>query len=137
MLDATDRAILALLRENARLQWKEIGEQVHLTGPAVAGRIAKMQDLGILQGFTVQVDEGRLGRPVEAFVTAIMKSTNHAGFVQFLQQEPGVEEAHRTSGEGCYLLRVRAASQEELTAFLDRMLAHANYRVNMSLVRVK
>jgi Lrp/AsnC family leucine-responsive transcriptional regulator len=137
MLDPTDMAILRLLRQNARLQWKEIGEQVHLTGQAVAARIAKLQAQGVLKGFTVAVDEERLGRPLLAFVTVFMQSTDHAGFQRFLAREPAVEEAFRVSGEGCYWLRVRCAAQPELTAFLDRLLAFGNYRVNLSLSQVK
>ena len=137
MLDQTDVAILTLLRQNARLSWKEIGEQVHMTGQAVATRITKLQELGILQQFTVVVDESRMGRPLLAFVTVFMKSTDHAGFARFLQGEPAVEEGHRVTGEGCYLLRVRCADQEALTQLLDRILHWGNYRVSLTLTRVK
>ncbi len=137
MLDQTDIAILELLRQDSRLTWKEVGERVHLTGQAVAGRIAKLQELGILQGYTIRVDEEKLGRPLLALVTVFMKSTDHAGFRRLLAAEPLVEEAFRVSGEGCYWLRVRCSGQEELTALLDRLLAYGNYRVNLSLGQVK
>lgn len=137
MIDRTDQAILYLLRQDARLQWKEIGDQVHLTGQAVAARIRRMQDLGIIRGFTVQVDQARAGRPINALVTVFMKTTEHGAFRRFLAEEELVEEAHRVSGEGCYWLNVRAASQEELNGFLDRVLAYGNYRVNLSIGQVK
>ncbi|HLO01931.1 MAG TPA: Lrp/AsnC family transcriptional regulator, partial [Symbiobacteriaceae bacterium] len=137
MLDQTDLAILRLLSTNARLTWKEVGEQVHLTGQAVAGRITRLQDLGVLKGFTVEVDQERLGRPLLAFVTVFMKSTDHEGFRTFLAGQSEVEEAFRVSGEGCYWLRVRCASQQELTTFLDRTLRFGNYRVNLNLGQVK
>lgn len=137
MIDETDQAILACLREDARMQWKEVGERVHMTGQAVAARVARLQELGVLERFTVQVDEARLGRPVHAFVTVFMSGPNHAAFQRFVQEHPAVAEAHRVSGEGCYWLRVRAADQGELTAFLDALLAHGNYRVNLSLSQVK
>lgn len=137
MLDQTDLAILRLLSANARLTWKEVGEQVHLTGQAVAGRIARLQDLGVLKSFTVEIDQERLGRPLLAFVTVFMKSTDHEGFRTFLAGRQVVEEAFRVSGEGCYWLRVRCADQQELTAFLDRVLRFGNYRVNMNLGQVK
>lgn len=137
MLDQTDLAILRLLSANARLTWKEVGEQVHLTGQAVAGRITRLQEMGVLKGFTVQVDQERLGRPLLALVTVFMKSTDHEGFRAFLGGQSDVEEAHRVSGEGCYWLRVRCTNQQELTAFLDRVLRFGNYRVNLSLGQVK
>lgn len=137
VLDQTDVAILRLLAENARLTWKEVGEQVHLTGQAVAGRIARLQDLGVLKAFTVALDQEKLGRPVLAFVTVFMKSTDHDGFRAFLASRPEVEEAFRVSGEGCYWLRVRCATQGDLTALLDQMLRFGNCRVNLNLGRVK
>lgn len=47
MLDQIDLSILALLRKNSRLQWKDIGEQVHLSGQAVGNRIRRMEEQGI------------------------------------------------------------------------------------------
>ncbi|HEY3368796.1 MAG TPA: Lrp/AsnC family transcriptional regulator [Symbiobacteriaceae bacterium] len=137
MLDQTDLAILDLLKKNARLTWKEVGQRVHLTGQAVAGRIARLQELGVLKGFTVQVDGEKLGQPVLAFITVFMQSADHLSFRSFLTREPEVEEAFRISGDGCYWLRVRCSTQQELTAFLDRVLAFGNYSVNLNLDRVK
>lgn len=137
MLDQTDLAILDLLRKNSRLQWKEIGEKVHLTGQAVAARIARLQELEILTEFTIEVDDSKLGRPVLAFITVFMKSTDHDGFRRLLTNEPAVEEAFRVSGEGCYWLRVRCTTQTDLTGLLDRLLPFGNYRVNLSLGQVK
>lgn len=137
MLDQTDFAILRLLSAHARLTWKEVGEQVHLTGQAVAGRIARLQDLGVLKSFTVEVDQEKLGRPLLAFVTVFMKSTDHEGFRAFLAGQPDVAEAYRVSGEGCYWLRVRSANQQDLTALLDLILRFGNYRVNLNLGQVK
>lgn len=137
MLDQTDLAILDLLRRDARLTWKEVGQQVHLTGQAVAGRVARLQELGVLRRFTVELDQERLGRPILAFVTMFMKSTDHEGFRAFLAGEPDVLEAFRISGDGCYWLRVRCAAQQDLTALLDRMLKYGNYQVSLNMGQVK
>lgn len=137
MLDQTDLTILAYLRRDARMQWKEIGERVHLTGQAVAARIRRMQELGVLQGFTVEVDQEKLGKPILAMITVFMTGTRHAEFQRYLASQPAVEEAHRVSGEGCYWLKARVATQAELTSLLDGILAFGNYRVNMSIGQVK
>ena len=52
LFDSTDMAIIDLLRKNYRMQWREIGEQVHLTGQAVANRIRRMEELGLIKGYT-------------------------------------------------------------------------------------
>jgi Lrp/AsnC family leucine-responsive transcriptional regulator len=137
MIDQTDLAILRLLRENARRQWKEIGERVHLTGQAVAARVRDLEEAGVIAGYTARVDEAKLGRPLTAFITVIMASADHAAFRRFLAGEERVAAAHRVSGDGCYWLRADLASAEELNALLERILRHGNYRLQLSTERIK
>nr|MCX3331078.1 winged helix-turn-helix transcriptional regulator [Bacillus pacificus] len=51
MFDSTDFKIIKLLQENARMNWKEIGERVHLTGQAVGKRINKLEEAGVIQKY--------------------------------------------------------------------------------------
>ncbi|KIL37135.1 transcriptional regulator [Gordoniibacillus kamchatkensis] len=136
-LDPTDIAILRLLQSNARLQWREIGEQVHLTGQAVGVRIRRLEELGAIRGYTVLTDEAKLGKPITAIVTILMKTNLHAEFQRFLREEETVREAHRISGDGCYSLKALAADNDELNRLLDRILEFANYRVQLSIQQVK
>jgi Lrp/AsnC family leucine-responsive transcriptional regulator len=137
MLDQTDLAILKLLQQNSRMQWREIGELVHLTGQAVGNRIRKMEELGIIEGYSVKINPDKLGSSVQAFVTIFMKTNNHSAFQDFIKQREEISEAHRISGEGCYTLKVSVASAEELNRLLDDILQYANYRVNISIGTVK
>ena len=137
MLDKTDWEIIALLKENAKLQLRDIGEKVHLTGQAVANRISKLENWGIIKGYTVILDDMKLGNGIAAYVKIYMKTTDHGSFQTFLRESPFVAEAHRISGEGCYLLKVSASSQEELNRFLDQCLAFGNYGLNISIGQIK
>ncbi len=137
MLDRTDLAILRLLMKNARLQWKEIGERVHLTGPAVAARVRDLEEAGIITGYAAVIDEAKLGRPLTAFITVIMASADHAAFRRFLAGEEQITAAHRVSGDGCYWLRADLASPDELNSLLERILSHGNYRLQLSTERIK
>lgn len=137
MLDATDLRILEILKGDARLQWKEIGRRVHLTGQAVAARIRRMEDLGVIQGYAVHVDPVKLGRPIAAFLTVSMKSSDHAVFERFVRDKEEIVEAHRISGGGCYLLRADLADTEALNRLRDEILAHGNYPLSMSIGRIK
>lgn len=137
MIDQTDWEIIKCLQENCRLQWKEIGEKVHLTGQAVAARIRKLEDLGVIQGFTVQLNPEKLGKNILAFITVFMKNTNHSAMQEFLKAREEIIEAHRISGEGCYLLKANISCQEELNQLLDQILNFANYRLNLSIGRIK
>ena len=137
MLDQTDLAILNLLRENSRYQWKEIGEKVHLTGQAVAARVQALQDDGIIESFTVSLSAAKLGNPLLVFVTVFMSSSNHTPFHIFLEQENRITEVHRVSGEGCYWLKARLSSHVDLNQLLENILRYGNYRLSMSIDKLK
>ncbi|GLI08224.1 HTH-type transcriptional regulator LrpB [Paenibacillus tyrfis] len=136
-LDQTDIEIIRLLRQNARIQWKEIGENVFLSGQAVGNRIKRLEDLGIIQAYTVQVNEEKMGRSVLAFITVFMKSTNHSGFESFLQEQEAVIEAYRVSGEGCYTVKAAVSDPAALNVLLDAILQYGNYKVNLAIGKAK
>lgn len=137
MIDHTDQKILQCLQKDSRMQWQEIGRIVHLTGQAVAARIRRMQDDGIIDAFTVNLNYEKLCKPIIAFITVFMNSPNHANFRNFLSAHHAVLEAYRISGEGCYWLKANFASQKELTEFLDAILFYGNYKVTLSIDKVK
>lgn len=137
MLDQTDIQILDLLSKNSRMQWQEIGEKVHLTGQAVKNRINRMEKLGVIEGYTIKIDSKMLGKEVIAFVTIFMKTTDHTSFQKYIQNNILISEAHKISGDGCYLLKVTASTQEEIVGILDEILKYGNYRLNLSIDSIK
>jgi Lrp/AsnC family leucine-responsive transcriptional regulator len=130
-------AIIDLLIKNSRMQWREIGEQVHLTGQAVANRIRRMEESGLITGYTIDLDNSKLGKSITSFVTVYMKTTDHPAFQEFVKENGMIIEADRISGDGCYLLKVQVASHEELTEILNALLKFGNYGVNLSIGRIK
>jgi Lrp/AsnC family leucine-responsive transcriptional regulator len=137
MLDQTDLSILKMLQKNGRMQWREIGEEVHLTGQAVGNRIRRMEEMGVIRGYTAVIDPAKLGPILTALVTIFMKSTDHLRFQQFIREREEIVEAHRVSGEGCYSLKVQVQDQAALNDLLDAILEYGNYRVNLSIGQLK
>lgn len=137
MLDQTDLQILNLLTKNSRVQWQEIGEEVHLTGQAVRNRINKLEKLGVIEGYTIKVNPKMIGKELTAFVTIFMKTTDHGSFQKYIQSNELISEANRISGEGCYLIKVIASTQEEIIGILDEILKYGNYKVNLSIDDIK
>ncbi|MEH7177944.1 Lrp/AsnC family transcriptional regulator [Neobacillus vireti] len=136
-LDNIDFQILRLLSENSRIQWKDLGEQIHMTGQAVGNRIKKLEESGIIKAYSLIVDEMKLGLTFTAFVIIYMKTANHDLFIRFIKDRNEVVEAHRISGEGCYHLKIKVKSQEQLNLFLDKLLSHGNYSLNLSIQKIK
>lgn len=137
-LDETDHRILRYLLEDATRTHKEIGEKVHMTGQAVGARIRRMQDAGLIEGYTIRWNPEKMGLAVHAFVTIFLNSASaHSSFHEFAQGHSLVEETHRVSGEGCYWMRVRAGDQAELNGFLDELLAFGNYKLSLAIGQIK
>lgn len=137
MFDETDVQIIKLLTKNSRSQWREIGEEVHLTGQAVRNRISRLEKLGVIEGYTIKVNSEKLGKKIIAYITVFMKNTEHAAFQKYVQNNTLITEANKISGEGCYMLKAVAAEQEEIAHLLDEILKYGNYKINISIGVVK
>ncbi|MES5864056.1 Lrp/AsnC family transcriptional regulator [Bacillus wiedmannii] len=132
MLDHTDVQILEELSKNSRITMKELGEKVHLTGQATASRITKLEDNGVIEGYSIKVNQGKLGCFMHAFINIYIKDTHHQPYLSFIKtQERHVINNYKISGDGCYLLECRFPSNESLDQFLMGLNKHANYKLSI------
>ena len=67
-LDSIDRDILRILRNEARIGWSELGARVRLSPNAAADRVRRLVRTGVIRQFTIEVDQGKLGRTLEAVI---------------------------------------------------------------------
>ncbi|WP_040981529.1 Lrp/AsnC family transcriptional regulator [Oceanobacillus jeddahense] len=136
-LDSIDFQILRLLSENSRMQWKELGEKIHMTGQAVGNRIKRLEENGTIKAYSLLVDEMNLGLSYTAFVIIFMKTADHQSFLNFTNNQKEIIEVHRVSGEGCYHLKVKVSSQEQLNVILNKILDYGNYKLYLSIQEMK
>jgi DNA-binding Lrp family transcriptional regulator len=123
-MDETDRRIVALLRENARRSFKDIGEAVHLTAPAVKRRVDRLEREGVILGYTAVVDPHAYGWHAEAFVDLFCEGTMAGDAIKrAVEGEPGVVSAHTVAGEASALLHVMAEDTQDLESALERIRA--------------
>ena len=132
MLDNTDMGILHELSINSRITMKELGEKVHLTGQATASRVAKLEDNGVIEGYSIKVNQVKLGCFIHAFITIITQSTYHQPYLSFIKtQEQYIINNYKISGDGCYLLECKFPSNELLNQFLEDLNEHVNYKLSI------
>jgi Lrp/AsnC family transcriptional regulator, leucine-responsive regulatory protein len=132
MLDNTDRLILDELFKNSRITMKELGEKVHLTGPATSARVAKLEDIGIIEGYTIKVNQIKMGYLVHAIIHIFSRSTNHQPYLSFIkQQNQYVINNYKVSGESCYLLECNFPSNEILDEFLIGLSNFVSYKLSI------
>ncbi len=123
-MDDIDRRIVALLRENARRSFLDIGRAVHLSAPAVKRRVDRLERDGVILGYTAIVDPPAFGWHAEAFVDLYCEGTiTGEAIKRSVLREPGVISAHTVAGEASALLHVRAEDTKALEAALERIRA--------------
>lgn len=79
----------------------------------------------------------KIGLSYTAFIIIYMKTANHDSFSRFMNERNEVVEANRVSGEGCYHLKIKVSTQDELNAFLDNILEYGNYNLYLSIQEIK
>lgn len=132
MLDNTDLRILEVLSENSRITMKELGGKVHLTGQAAAARVAKLEDQGIIEGYTIKVNQTKLGYPVHAFINIYTQSQDHKPYLTYIKEHAEyIINNYKISGDGCYLLECKFPSNDRLDQFLVDLNKHANYKLTI------
>ena len=121
-LDDTDRAIIAILLEDASTAKAEIARSVGLTPTAVFERLHKLEERGVIKGYSAQLDPRTLGLGLLAFVfVSEIKPVASGGTARRLAELQQVEEVHRVTGKDCFLLKVRTADTNALTRILDEI----------------
>ncbi len=120
MIDDTDRRILLLLQQNARIPAAEIARTIDLAPSAVHYRIRKMEEIGIIQGYETRIDPRPLGRGLVSFVRVQTGEKAQAPEItEALCSLPEVQEVHRVVGEDCFFVKVRVKDTEALADLLD------------------
>jgi DNA-binding Lrp family transcriptional regulator len=123
-MDDADRTIVALLREDARRSFLDIGRHVHLSAPAVKRRVDRLEHDGVLLGYAAVVDPEAYGWHAEAFVDIYCEGNMPAAAIKrAVEREPGVVSAHTVAGEASALLHVMARDTKDLESALERIRA--------------
>lgn len=120
-MDSIDAKLITILQQNARLSLKEIAEMVFLSPPAVSARIEKLEQQGIITGYTAQVDPLKLGYHITAFINLEMTPKEKQVFYPFIRKCPNVLECSCITGQYCMLIKVAFDSTMELDTFVGEL----------------
>lgn len=108
-----------------------------MSGVAVANRIQRLEDLGVIEGYTIRLNEKLLGNIFCIFIIVMMKDYQHTKFQEFIQKRDEIKEAHRVSGEPCFILKVQVPDHNQLSKLLDEILVYGYYKINISIGQYK
>jgi Lrp/AsnC family leucine-responsive transcriptional regulator len=131
-----DSEILRRLQHNARETWAALGQAVGVTGPAVAERVRKLEQRGVIRGYTVLVDADAVGYPLLAFIEVTLEPQELRGaFLVRTEALPEVLECHHIAGDFDYLIKVRARGTLDLERLIsDELKSVAGVRTRTTIV---
>ena len=112
-LDDIDWAILDELQADARVPFSELGRRVSLSAPAVADRVRRLEDAGVIRGYQAQIDLKAVGLPIEAIIRA---RDDKGTLRRSIGDRAEVLDAIHVTGEDCWIVRVAVPDMETLEA---------------------
>lgn len=122
-MDTIDLAIINILKDNGRATASEVSKRVNLSIPAVAERIRKMEDSGLIEKYIIKINREKMNYKLLAFIfVSIDKTENVEEFRKTIVQYSSVLECHHVAGEYDYLLKVLMEDTEALEYFLSNIL---------------
>lgn len=117
-MDKTDREIVRLLEEDARLSFAELGQKVGLSKTPCWQRVRELERRGLIRGYRTELDAERLGLRVHAFVHVTIQSTRYAQFEAAAASHPSVLQCFTTAGQADYLMHVLVGEIAQLDELL-------------------
>jgi len=119
-LDDTNLRLLVELQADARLSLAELGRRIGLSSPAVAERIQRLQDAGVIRGYHADLDPAALGRPLTAVIRIRPAPRQIHKVAELARAAPQVVECHRITGEDCFLIKAHLRSVAHLEEVIDQ-----------------
>jgi Lrp/AsnC family leucine-responsive transcriptional regulator len=119
-LDGVNLRLLDELQADARLALAELGRRVGLSAPAVAERLARLEQAGVITGYRATVDPRALGYALTAVLRIRPAARELPKVAQLARDTPEVVECHRITGDDCFLMRMHVRDVEHLEEVIDR-----------------
>lgn len=132
-LDDVDRAILLSLLKDCRKPTAELAREIGLSPPSVAERMRRLEEAGVIEGYTARINPKMLGLPLAAWLRIRPLPGKLQEVMGVLRGLPEIVECDRITGEDCFLARAHVSSVEALEELIDRIIPHA--MTNTSIIQ--
>lgn len=119
-MDSLDYKIITAIMNNGRITWSELAGQLGLSSPAAADRVRKLEEQGVITGYTALIDAESAGYGLAALIAVSLERPEHRqGFVELVMKLPEIQECHHTAGDDDYILKLRCRGTRDL----DRIIS--------------
>ncbi|SHJ55774.1 Lrp/AsnC family transcriptional regulator [Propionispora hippei] len=131
-MDVLDVRLLKLLQVDGRMTVSQLSQELALSRPSVSERLHRLQEQGVIAGFTARVTPAAVGRTILLFIQVSQLRMNPHEFEKFIEDQPYILECHRVTGTVSYFIKAAVANMNSLQQLVDRLIALGT--VNTSIV---
>ena len=141
-MDDIDFKLIGRIMRQGRITWAELGSLLGLSAPAAADRARKLEEKGVIKGYSALVDPEAVGCGLTAFISVTLDRPDHRpGFLKLVEEMAEIQECHHITGEEDYLLKVRCSGIKALERIISSRLKEipgiARTRTSIALSTVK
>ncbi len=120
MLDAMDSKALEALMDSGRMSWADLAVRLGLSAPAAAERVRRLEERGVIRGFSAIVDPEAIGLDLLAFVAVTLERPDHRDtFLQWVAVCTNVQECHHLAGDDDFLIKLRCRGTRDLERIIS------------------
>ena len=137
MVDNIDHNIINELKVNSRISFVAIGKKIHLSPSSVRERVQKLEETGVIKGYSLAIDNTKLGFGLEVFVLLKLFSGQLKQFISEVPSFPEIKKAHRITGTQNIHMKVVLKDQLHLQHFIDRLINFGEPTTHLILSEIK
>ncbi|MBV8629762.1 MAG: Lrp/AsnC family transcriptional regulator [Silvibacterium sp.] len=123
-IDEFSLNLLVELSRDARASYAELGRRVGLSPSAVVDRMRRMEEEGVIQGYSAAINPAALGLSIQAVIRMTCDGTHYHPFLKFVKTLPDLRVCHHVTGADAFFLEVAVRSLEELEQLIERLLPY-------------
>jgi Lrp/AsnC family transcriptional regulator, leucine-responsive regulatory protein len=132
-IDPVDAKILRALARDARTSTAELSRAVGLSAPSVSERVKRLEESGVIEGYSVKINAAAIGLPLAAWLRIRPIPGQLQKVAEILQGLPEIVECDRITGEDCFIARAHLRSVADLERLIDQIIPYA--MTNTSIIQ--
>jgi len=132
-LDSVGWQLLRVLQDDARLSYSELGRRVGLSSPAVAERVRRMEDMGLITGYRAVLDPAKVGYPIMAFIHLKITGEQHQRLATVAHTLSEIMECHHMTGQDSYMIKVIVSSMVHLEHVIAQLRGYGETTTSIVL----
>ncbi|MDZ5473616.1 Lrp/AsnC family transcriptional regulator [Bacillus sp. 31A1R] len=137
IIDEIDKSILKELIQDGRQSMRELAKKVNLSAPSVTERVRKLESEGVIKGYSVEIDYGKLGLGIECFVEVTLRQGEYEKFRKKIADHPHAEFCYRIAGQACYIVKLRLKNFQQIEGFINEITSYAGTVTHIALSEIK